>query len=130
MGIHSTSSSCSKRSTRIFAIALCLVLVFSMFISPLMNIEMTASAGQTVSGTKTFNNISYKVFVPSSYSASKPMPAVVSMHGCMQQMDSFGTTTRIDTYAEKEGFIVIHVQQSSSNNSSSSPLEYSGNIGG
>ncbi|MBR5272972.1 MAG: PHB depolymerase family esterase [Clostridia bacterium] len=119
MGIFTRTSTESKRSTRIFAIALCLVMLFSAFSSPLLDIEMTASAGQTVSGTKSFNGISYKVFVPSSYSASKPMPAIVSMHGCMQQMDSFGTTTRIDTYAEKEGFIVIHVQQSSSNNASS-----------
>ena len=109
----------TKRSTRIFTIALCLVLLLSTFIAPLSGIEFTASAGQTISGSKSFNNISYKVYVPSSYSASNPMPAIVSMHGCMQDMSSFGTTTRIDTYAEKEGFIVIHVQQSSSNNSSS-----------
>lgn len=118
MGKFMKMSYGTKRSTKIFAIALCLILVFSAFIAPLSGIEFTASAGQTISGSKTFNNISYKVFVPSSYSASKPMPAIVSMHGCMQDMSSFGTTTRIDTYAEKEGFIVIHVQQSSSNNAS------------
>ena len=96
-----------KTLSIIVALAMALALVI---------VPMTASAGTTVSGSQSYNGISYQVYVPSSYSAGTAVPMYVMLHGCTQNASSFATSTGMNKFAEEKGFIVLYVQQSSSNN--------------
>ena len=96
------------------AIILALALAFALMLVP-----TTASAGQTVSGSGSYNGLSYQVYIPSSYQAGTAVPMYVMLHGCTQTASSFASSTGMNTFAEQEGFIVLYVQQSSSNNMNS-----------
>jgi poly(3-hydroxybutyrate) depolymerase len=51
----------------------------------------------------------YRVFVPSAYDGSKPLPIVVALHGLGNNEDSFFDSyqRRVPALAEKHGFLVV-----------------------
>lgn len=54
----------------------------------------------------------YWLYVPSSYSASRPAPLIVMLHGCTQDGPDIARGTRLNEWAEREGFVVAYPQQS------------------
>jgi poly(hydroxyalkanoate) depolymerase family esterase len=54
----------------------------------------------------------YWLYVPTTYSASKPSPLIVMLHGCTQDGPDIARGTRLNEWAEREGFIVVYPQQS------------------
>ncbi|MDV2885994.1 PHB depolymerase family esterase [Alkalihalophilus pseudofirmus] len=77
----------------------------------------------TVFGEGTFTSHSYggktyKLYVPSSYHTSEPFSLVVMLHGCTQDANQFAAGTEMNTIAERESFIVLYPEQTSSANSS------------
>ena len=53
----------------------------------------------------------YKVYLPSSYDKSRPVPLVVVLHGCTQDPDDIARGTRFNAVAEEKGFLVAYPQQ-------------------
>jgi poly(hydroxyalkanoate) depolymerase family esterase len=74
----------------------------------------TQASGQFISYT--YNNKSYKVYVPSGYTGSTAVPMVVMLHGCTQDPDQFATGTKMNSIAERETFIAVYPDQPSSEN--------------
>ena len=64
-------------------------------------------------GTRT-----YKIYVPARYAgaSSENVPMVVMLHGCTQSPDDFAAGTRMNTFADEHGFVVIYPAQSASAN--------------
>src|SRR5688572_18643549 len=58
----------------------------------------------------------YWLYVPASLSASKPTSLVVMLHGCTQDGPDVARGTRLNEWAEREGFIVVYPQQSKEQN--------------
>ena len=52
----------------------------------------------------------YKLYVPSSPATTPAL--VVMLHGCTQDADDFAAGTRMNTFAERDGFLVLYPQQS------------------
>lgn len=100
--------------TRALSLLLSAILALSVMIIPLSSVT-TASAGTTVSGS-TVSGISSTIYIPSSYKDGTKVPLYVAMHGCTQSYSQFATSSNINALAEEKGFIVVHLQQSSSNN--------------
>lgn len=50
----------------------------------------------------------YLLFIPTTYSAGKPMPLLVALHGGMGNAYQFMHETGFNSIAEKEGFIVVY----------------------
>ncbi|HEY9712406.1 MAG TPA: PHB depolymerase family esterase [Chroococcales cyanobacterium] len=50
----------------------------------------------------------YRLFVPSNYDPSRPMPLVLAIHGLGGNSAQFEKATGLDQLAEKEGFIVAY----------------------
>ncbi len=65
----------------------------------------------------TFGSHRYKLFVPSSYAADRPMPLVMMLHGCTQDPSQFASSTQYNTLAESQGFLVVYPEQPSSEDS-------------
>jgi poly(hydroxyalkanoate) depolymerase family esterase len=57
--------------------------------------------------------------VPSTVKAGTPVPLVVALHGCTEQIDVFRQLTALDKLAESKGFIVVFPGQTPSANSQS-----------
>jgi poly(hydroxyalkanoate) depolymerase family esterase len=53
----------------------------------------------------------YRLFVPSGYDASRPVPLVVMLHGCTQDPDDFARGTRFNQHADAAGVIVAYPEQ-------------------
>jgi poly(hydroxyalkanoate) depolymerase family esterase len=60
----------------------------------------------------------YKLFVPSRYHQSQPLPLVVMLHGCTQSPDDFAAGTRMNFIAEEQNCLVVYPAQPSGANPS------------
>lgn len=56
----------------------------------------------------------YWLYVPSSYDATRPVALVVMLHGCTQDGADIARGTRLNEWAERDGFIAAYPQQSQS----------------
>jgi poly(hydroxyalkanoate) depolymerase family esterase len=56
----------------------------------------------------------YWLYVPASYAADKPVQLVVMLHGCTQDGPDIARGTRLNEWAERDGFIAVYPQQSAS----------------
>ena len=96
----------------ITAAALAVIMVFAFAVSALA--PKAAAAGTFTQHSS--GGLTYKLYVPSSYSSSKAAPLVVMLHGCTQDADQFAAGTQMNALAEQEGFLVLYPQQSSARN--------------
>ncbi len=48
----------------------------------------------------------FRLYVPSSYDASEPLPLVIAMHGLLDSGNGFAKWTRFEDLAEERGFVV------------------------
>jgi len=56
----------------------------------------------------------YKVYLPHNYGQTTEnykLPVIVALHGCMQTPEVFAGGTRLNEWADKEGFAVIYPEQ-------------------
>lgn len=53
----------------------------------------------------------YQAWIPTGYSYTRPMPAVVLLHGCAVGPDLSAYISRMNEIADREGFIAIYPQQ-------------------
>ena len=53
----------------------------------------------------------YLLYVPGRYSASKPLPLLVMLHGCKQDPLIFSGGTRMNRLADEQGFLVLYPEQ-------------------
>lgn len=58
----------------------------------------------------------YKVYVPAGADAGVALPLVVMLHGCTQSPDDFAAGTRMNDWAERDGFLVCYPAQTSAAN--------------
>lgn len=66
--------------------------------------------------TERASGYSYRLFVPSRYSAASPAPLVLMLHGCTQSADQFAQSTQLEALAESEGFLVAYPDEPTSAN--------------
>ena len=59
---------------------------------------------------------SYKLYVPACAEVGVALPLVVMLHGCTQSPDDFAAGTRMNDWAERDGFLVCYPAQTSSAN--------------
>lgn len=50
----------------------------------------------------------YRLFTPSAYDGTTPLPLVVVLHGCLQAHTDIEHISRFSTIAEREGFFVLY----------------------
>ncbi|MEO8578349.1 MAG: PHB depolymerase family esterase [Gemmatimonadales bacterium] len=53
----------------------------------------------------------YKLYVPSRYDKSRPVPLMLVLHGCTQDPDDIARGTRFNSIAEEKGFLVAYPEQ-------------------
>ena len=58
----------------------------------------------------------YKLYVPACAEAGVRLPLVVMLHGCGQSPDDFAAGTRMNDWAERDGFLVCYPGQTSAAN--------------
>ena len=58
----------------------------------------------------------YKLYVPARAEPDVALPLVVMLHGCNQSPDDLAAGTRMNAWAERDGFLVCYPAQASSAN--------------
>ena len=69
-------------------------------------------SGQADRGAGALRRMSYWLYLPDSPPASTGSPLLVMLHGCDQSATLFAQGTRMNHWAEKQGFAVVYPQQS------------------
>jgi poly(hydroxyalkanoate) depolymerase family esterase len=69
-------------------------------------------SGQSERGTGAMRRMSYWLYLPDRTPARAGLPLVVMLHGCDQSATLFAQGTRMNYWAEKQGFAVLYPQQS------------------
>jgi poly(hydroxyalkanoate) depolymerase family esterase len=69
-------------------------------------------SGKADNGAGALRRISYWLYIPDSVPAGAAMPLVVMLHGCDQSATLFAQGTRMNQWAEKQGYAVVYPQQS------------------
>ncbi|TXK85202.1 PHB depolymerase family esterase [Paenibacillus sp. N3.4] len=90
-------------------------IVSALMAALIMSIMPAAEAAGTFT-SQTYNNRTYKIYVPSGYQQGTAVPMIVMLHGCTQDPDQFAAGTQMNTLAESKKFIVIYPDQPSSAN--------------
>lgn len=54
----------------------------------------------------------YWLYVPATHAPAKPAALIVMLHGCTQDGPDIARGTRLNEWADREGFIVVYPQQS------------------
>ncbi|WP_139377117.1 extracellular catalytic domain type 1 short-chain-length polyhydroxyalkanoate depolymerase [Halobacillus hunanensis] len=85
-----------------------------LMITMLFNPSLSFANGEFIDGS--YGGKSYKLYIPSNYDSNTPSPLYVLLHGCTQDAEQFATGTQMNSLAEKEGFLVLYPEQSSSAN--------------
>lgn len=73
---------------------------------PVTSLQAAVFTNENYKGTR------FRVFVPTGYSAAKPAPLVVVLHGCTQDADQIAAGTQMNQLAESQGFLVLYPEQS------------------
>jgi poly(hydroxyalkanoate) depolymerase family esterase len=58
----------------------------------------------------------YAVWVPADYAKDRPAPLLVALHGCGQAPGQFAGLARLDSQADKRGFLVVYPNQAQTAN--------------
>jgi poly(hydroxyalkanoate) depolymerase family esterase len=69
-------------------------------------------SGRAERGAGPLRRMSYWLYLPDSAPASAGLPLVVMLHGCDQSATLFAQGTRMNQWAEKQGYAVLYPQQS------------------
>ncbi|HEY6187866.1 MAG TPA: PHB depolymerase family esterase [Pyrinomonadaceae bacterium] len=75
---------------------------------------LSAQAGRWETGSASDSSGSsraYKLWVPSGYNNSKPVPLVLMLHGCTQTPADFAAGTQMNALADKHNFMVVYPAQ-------------------
>ncbi|MEU6674025.1 PHB depolymerase family esterase [Streptomyces sp. NPDC046925] len=77
-----------------------------------------SAAGQSEDHTKRYSGpegaLRYQVHVPPAQAAGRPLPVVVSLHGCAMTgfgLNSMKATTNLNALADEKGFLVVYPTQ-------------------
>jgi poly(hydroxyalkanoate) depolymerase family esterase len=75
--------------------------------------DIVPEGGKFIEGTYSnkAGSRTYKLFVPSGYHQSQPLPLVVMLHGCTQSPDDFAAGTRMNFIAEEQNCLVVYPAQ-------------------
>jgi poly(hydroxyalkanoate) depolymerase family esterase len=69
-------------------------------------------SGQAERGTGAMRRMSYWLYLPECIPPRTGLPLVVMLHGCDQSATLFAQGTRMNHWAEKQGYAVLYPQQS------------------
>ena len=93
---------------------------FNYFVPPSKPAAGAPAAGGGQFNSFDFSNAAgsrpYKLYVPACGQAGVAMPLVVMLHGCTQSPDDFAAGTRMNDWAERDGFLVCYPGQTSAAN--------------
>ena len=69
-------------------------------------------SGRADRGAGQARRLSYWLYLPDSVASGAELPLVVMLHGCDQSATLFAQGTRMNRWAEKQGYAVVYPQQS------------------
>ena len=69
-------------------------------------------SGQADRGAGALRRMSYWLYLPETTPARAGLPLIVMLHGCDQSATLFAQGTRMNQWAEKQGYAVLYPQQS------------------